>query len=290
MRSIILASPSRRPRILLLGAFLVTLIVSLRNLDGIVIAGDSLSTMVGNLEVQADVNVVCPQCGHQHVTQTVVGGIPLPSTTFSFAQKVFPFLDEYGVGTFGAGQLAGKTIYFAIRELEKQLEKLPMGQRPKNVTEAAQKIGDYMQGLLKQQVQHEGADLSSMADGWRPLGLQVVGYDKDVAKTVVVHLGKDVAITAYVNPGITASGESEVLQALGTIYQGKPEAKPVYEAFSLQDAIAYAEFAIRTTASFQQFSRTIPSVGGEIDVALVTPFDHFRWIKQKTLQSKLTGD
>ena len=99
----------------------MTLIVSLRIPDGIVIAGDSLATMIGNLEIQADINVKCPQCGHDHVQHANMPGIPLPSTTLSYAQKVFPFVNEFGVGTFGIGQLMGKTMYFAMRELEKEL-------------------------------------------------------------------------------------------------------------------------------------------------------------------------
>ena len=35
----------------------MTLIISLRTLDGIVIAGDSLATMMGNMAIQADINM-----------------------------------------------------------------------------------------------------------------------------------------------------------------------------------------------------------------------------------------
>lgn len=107
----------RRSCISLIGAFLVTLIVSLRTLDGIVIAGDSLSTLMRGDVVQGDVDVTCPACGHQHVVQATLQGPALPATTLSYAQKVFPFLDNYGVGTYRAGQVGGRTIYFAARVL-----------------------------------------------------------------------------------------------------------------------------------------------------------------------------
>ena len=45
------------------------------------------------------------------------------SNTLSHAQKILPFLDKYAVGTFGLGQILGKSIYFILRELEVSLLK-----------------------------------------------------------------------------------------------------------------------------------------------------------------------
>jgi hypothetical protein len=49
----------------------------------------------------------------------------------------------------------------------------------------------------------------------------------------------------------------------------------------------------RTTASIQRFSDGtklapggIPGVGGEIDLAVITPEKGFAWLKQKTLKSE----
>src|ERR687892_711229 len=91
--------------ILTVGVFLMTLIVSLRIPDGIVLAGDSLSTLMSGTEVQGDIDIVCPQCGHQHVQTAKLQVAALPATTLAYAQKIFPFLGEFGVGTSGAGQL-----------------------------------------------------------------------------------------------------------------------------------------------------------------------------------------
>src|SRR2546423_13420167 len=99
----------------------MTLIVSLRTLDGIVLAGDSLSTLMRSAEIQGDVDVTCPSCGHQHIIQATLQGPALPATTLSYAQKVFPFMTNFGIGTYGAGQVYGRTIYFAIRELEAEM-------------------------------------------------------------------------------------------------------------------------------------------------------------------------
>jgi hypothetical protein len=267
----------------------MTLIVSLRIPDGIVIAGDSLATMMGNLEVKADVNIACPSCGHQHITNVALPGISMPSTTLSFAQKVFPFLDIFGVGTFGAGQLVGKTIYFAVRELEKELLRKSLNQRPSNVTEAASSIGERALRMLREHIKAEGVDIDSMPDEWRPLGFQVVGYDGDKATTVELNIGKDVRATPHVGGGFTVTGQINVVQAFDNLYTADPNQNPMIDVFSLQDATTYAEFLINTTATHQRFARTIAGVGGEVDIALVTPFDHFKWIQQKSLQSIISA-
>jgi hypothetical protein len=62
-----------------------------------------------------------------------------------------------------------------------------------------------------------------------------------------------------------------------------PRRGTTYENFSLQDAIDYAEFLITATAKYQRFTNIIPNVGGEVDIALVTPFGDFSWIRQKEL-------
>lgn len=267
----------------------MTLIVSLRIPDGIVIAGDSLATMMGNLEIQADLKVKCPQCSHEYEQKTTLPGIPTPSTTLSFAQKVFPFLGDFGVGTFGIGQLCGKTIYFAMRELEKELNKRPVDQGPGNVTKVAEIIAERSSKLLVEQVKREGKDIKRMPDDWKPLGFQVVGYNGDKATTIEMHIGKAVDMKIHDTAGITATGQVGVCEALFSRFGANPQERPITDLFSLQDAVSYAEFLISTTASHQQFARTMPGVGGDIDIALVTPFDHFTWIRQKSLHGKISG-
>src|SRR6185436_14635353 len=119
----------------------MTLIVSLRIPDGIVIAGDSLATMMSQMNLVGEVNVKCPQCEHEHTVGPVpVGQLTVPSTTYSYAQKVFSLFGKYGVGTYGAGQLSGKTIYFAMRELEEEVAKT--GGTPDTVLKVAEMIGE----------------------------------------------------------------------------------------------------------------------------------------------------
>lgn len=268
----------------------MTLIVSLRTPDGIILAGDSLSTMMTNVQAEAEFRHSCPKCKHPHKSKQMITLPPMPATTLSYAQKIFPFLDNYGIGAAGAGILAGKTIQFAIRELEQNTSKLEENERPQSVTEAAKIAGTHIQELLKTQVEKDGQDWSKFPADLVPVTLHIVGYDESEPKSILVGIGKKVTYKENKNTGVTAAGETMVIQTIGSLFTNNPQLKPAYELFSLQDAIEYAEYVIATTARFQHFSKMMATVGGEVDIALVTPFEQFRWIKQKSLQSRLIGE
>ncbi len=169
----------------------MTLIVSLIVPDGIVIAGDSLSTMIGQTEFQGTSDVTCPKCQHQHEIQHNVPLPPVPMTTFSYAQKVFPFCKNFGIGTFGMGLVAGKSIYFAIRSLEHRVLNGDM-YKPTNVTEVSKVIGDEIYKLLIKQLKQENVPLETLSPNSFPLGAQVVGYDGTDPKIFEVNIGRNV--------------------------------------------------------------------------------------------------
>ena len=60
---------------------------------------------------------------------------------------------------------------------------------------------------------------------------------------------------------------------------------PLFAAMPLQDAIDYAIHLIRTTIDTLRFEPRYPSVGGPIDVLVVTP-DGMEWVQRK----ELTGE
>ncbi len=265
----------------------MTLIVSLRIPDGIVIAGDSLSTLMGQGQLEATIGVTCPNCNHNHEIQQKFPMPPMSATTFSYAQKVFPFCQAFGVGTFGAGLVADKSVYFAMRLFESTLKKTEIDF--KGVTEIAEHIGNYFHSLVQEQLNRENISIDALPEDQLILGFQIVGYDENEPKTIEVFVGKSVNCRPIKNLGCTVSGSQEIVQAIWGLYKTHPQSQPPYEVFSLQDAIDYAEFLISTTIDHQRFSQTIPTVGGDIDIALVTPFDGFRWIRQKPLGKILGG-
>lgn len=258
----------------------MTLIVSIRTPEGIVLAGDSLTTLIGSSPHRIAFDFVCPACAHE---QRLEGIVPIETTisTWLFARKVFPVLQGYGVGTAGVGQLNGKTIYFLMCQLEEELiEAHDLDHFNASVDSVAEMIGQRALELLHEQIRDEGEGVS---EGSSLLEFQVVGYDRDEPVTIELKLGKDIRSERHTDPGITTTGETDVVHALLESSNPYPDERPVYDMFSLQDAIAFADYLISTTATQQRFSNTIPSVGGEIDIALITPFDNFTWIRQKSL-------
>ena len=264
----------------------MTLIVSLRIPDGIVIAGDSLSTINRTGQLDININTVCPRCKHNHKIQQKMPIPNLPVSNFSYAQKVFPFYGKFGVGTFGASLLANQSIYFSMRLIEQRLKKEKTSF--KDVTEVAQKIGKEFQKLLREHLELEKKSLDDLQADQYALGFQVVGYDGIDPKTVEVAVGRRLNTPSLKGLGCHVSGSDEIAKAFSELYKNESQ-KPAFHLFSLQDAVDYAEFLISTTIEHQRFSQTASTVGGDIDIALVTCFDGFRWIRQKPLGKILEG-
>lgn len=236
----------------------MTLIISVRIPDGIVIAGDSLSTVKGQ-------------------DQTTV-------VTSLYTQKVFPFYVKFGVGTFGANLLVNKSMNFSMRLIEKKLkeEKTCF----KGVAEAAERIANEFHKLLQEHLQLQKKSLNDLQPNQHAIGFHVVGYDNTEPKAVEVSIGRGVKTKYFEGFGCHISGSAEVARVFSELYKNESQ-KPAFHLFSLQDAIGYADFLINTTIAHQQFSQTASTVGGDIDIALVTYFNGFQWIRQKPLSKVL---
>ena len=172
-----------------------------------------------------------------------------------------------------------------MRFFEQSLKK--NGTSFNGVTEVAERIGNEIHTLLNQQLTLEGTSVVALPPDQFRLGFQVVGYDGIEPKTIEVFVGQNVHYNPVGRLGCVYSGSGEMVDAIWNLYQTHPESQPPYYAFSLQDAIDYADFLISTTIAHQRFSQRIPNVGGDIDIALVTPLDGFRWIRQKTISKIL---
>jgi hypothetical protein len=261
----------------------MTLIVSLSIPDGIVLAGDSLATIESLNTVEGNVNVVCPNCQYAHTTSAVLQGANIAATSFPYAQKLFPFLESFGVGAAGATQLSGISISFVLRQLEQESRTMPAA-RPRTVGQLASILSDRALRLLHEEARAADMDPASIPNGY--LQFQVVGYDDiESPRRIALSIGASIDSKEIDTIGAYEIGVTDVTGALWN----SREDLPLYQSFSLQHAVEYAEFLIAATASHQRFYGTLPSVGGEIDIALITPFDGFRWIRQKPFFAAVTG-
>lgn len=254
----------------------MSLVVSLIIPDGVVIAADSLSTVQGQIALQAKLNAECPKCGEK----IELNDLPLPPmatalSTSSFAQKLFPFGGKFGVGAFGLSVLLGKTVGYIVETVEHEVAQEDI----QRVTDLANIIQERFDKLVREQFK----DIDNAPDNFYPLGFHVVGYDGDDGKIVEVKIGKKSEIVPHVEPGCTFSGTGQVVLKLWELGQKDRTQQTNFAIFSLQDAIDYADFLINTTASHQRFAVMIPTVGGEVDIALITPYRGFTWIRRKKL-------
>jgi len=258
----------------------MTLVVSLRIPDGLVLATDSQSTTTGRIGLAADIKANCPLCKKEiELKNLVMPPLPIASSTYSFAQKLFPFKNKFGVAFFGAGILNKRTIFYHVENIQQKNKDKEFN----NVSDVAEKFKIYFDEQLKKEI----PNLENAPKNFYPLGFQIVGYDNEEGKTEEVLIGKESKIYEHKGIGCTVSGEKYVVLSLWELKRKDPRRGVIYENLSLQDAVDYAEFLIETTSKYQRFASIIPTVAGEIDIALITPFRNFVWIKRKKLMETL---
>lgn len=136
-------------------------------------------------------------------------------------------------------------------------------------------------------------------------GFHVAGYKKEAKKSVpyvfYCHVARNIfdqrknlksdGSLAY---GATWSGQIDVLTGIlqPSVIRG-PEGKTVtigkspivWNAMTLQDAIDFSIYAIRTTIDTIRFQARPKNVGGPIDVLVITP-EGAKWIQRKELKGE----
>lgn len=268
----------------------MTLIVSVRTADGIVLAGDSLATFSLPRDLPGNVTTTCTNCGSAVSAPGTLVGASVSSTTLPYAQKIAPLWGTFGVGTYGMAQIQGMTVSLAVRRFERT--KTQAFASRLSPAQVAAELGEYFKDLIVKDLEaiREINPDFVFNDDVRPLGLQIVGYDGSMPTAQSVQVGTDVVHTSETGLNWFCTGELAVVNKLNDLYASDPSTMPLISGFSLQNAIEYAEFLITTTAGHQRFSTRMPTVGGDIDIAVVTPIDGFVWVKQKELYRKLEAN
>lgn len=122
-----------------------------------------------------------------------------------------------------------------------------------------------------------------------PVGFHVCGYqvEKNISVPYIYtcHTVKETSpARRNVNPqgnvvhGLTFSGETSVIQRLIS-----KDFVPRLDAMPLQDAIDYAIHLIRTTIDTLRFEPRFPTVGGAIDILVMTPPGKLNFVQRKEL-------
>jgi hypothetical protein len=266
----------------------VTLNVSLRVPDGIVIASDSLSTLTQAINQKLSVTGKCEKCGEiTEIKDAQAPPMAVPSSTWPYTQKLFPVQERFGLAIYGWGFVNDRSIYNHMIDLVPKF--------PREIDSDGDFFGtlstfivDYFHGELVSQLKKMELPIDLQPDDWFPFGFQFAGFARDanaepISRTHLIAIGKKTKVDVYDGIGCTISGDPTVVNMLWEA----PSHRLNLASFSLQDAVDYAKFLIRTTSEYQRFSGNMPTVGGEIDVALLTNHRGFQWIAQKELYRML---
>lgn len=220
------------------------------------------------------------------------------------ATKLFQLGDRIGAITADVAYLQNRSIHALVEQFKSGLRR-PLG----DPEEAANRLAAFFQA----QYDAEVAAIGGTTD-IGPLHFVVGGYRRHDALLFRCELpGPRVDPQGQANePGSMWLGQTDVIQRLLLCYDPRLDLSAMPDAlrqplarvleglryrvylglFSLQDAVDFCRFLIETTIKMQRFADGIEvqpgdrqGVGGEVDVALITPDNGFQWVRRKAIRA-----
>lgn len=275
----------------------MTIAISLKVNDGLVLAADSASTLVGQGP----------------------GGDPAVINVYNHANKIFNLRKGLPIGaiTWGSGSIGPASISSLAKDLRRRFS----GDDPSHldwhidpqsysIEWVARKLRDFMfdeQYIPSRESWPQGVEQPS-------LGFVVAGYSAGAPMAeeyqIVIDRGEcgpPFPLRPVEHSGMTWNGQPEAISRLLfgfapqmpdvlTEHLGVPadQVGPAMEvltntlawqlvqpAMPFQDAIDLAEFLVDLTIKASRFLPGAPTVGGEIEIAAVSKHEGFKWIKRK---------
>ena len=176
------------------------------------------------------------------------------------------------------------------------LDGVPMASHIKRFIEEEFVVADDVTTIPEKLVQHFRKSFPQ-ADA----GFHVAGYKKEGKASVPYvyhcHVGRNVVERRNAKPdgsiryGATWSGQIDIITSIVNpvaVKVGKAKervirapAPIIWDAMTIQDAIDFSIYAIRTTIDTMRFQARPKNVGGAIDVLLLTTDSKPRWIQKK---------
>ena len=269
----------------------MTIAISMKVNDGIVLAADSATTILGRDPTGA----------------TGVVNI------YDNANKIFNLRKGLPIGaiTWGAGSIGQASITTLAKDFRRKItsnQENEFNIDPQNYTikEVAEKFKKFIYNDLYINEFKDWKDKPS-------LGFMIVGYSSGA--TLAEEWRIDIINGSCDGPnqvrdqktsGLTWNGEPE---AITRLYLGFGSAMPqilkeagleddkinkiielcklrltvpmVTPPMPIQDAIDLAEYLVETTVKFSKFAPGAPTVGGPIEIAAITKHEGFKWVKRK---------
>lgn len=265
----------------------MTIVVGVAAPDGIVLAADSRTTTFPE--------GLGPDARHRIVSDS--------------ADKLFTICDRFAVATYGNAFIGFKTIGGLMNEFIAHLGE----DAPTDIDAFVEQLGQFFHERYSAFRDEIGEPIDP-ADDTIVIGFLVAGYDAEgIGHIKEVHVPGPRLVQTEINTAITGlapRGQTDVINRLlagvdwpGLAEHAKDFPQEVIEALSgveydilfpitLQDAIDFASFLIRTTIDMQRFSDGIrnggggiPGCGGETRVVAVKR-NEVEWVSRSALSAR----
>lgn len=248
----------------------MTIIISVKVNDGIVIAADSLGT------------IIYPDNSKEPQSY---GGV----------EKVFQLFDglPIAVTTSGIGRIEDVPVCSIGKKIA---EEYPLNRDNYDIREIAEFFGDKFLGLLKgtEHTKYPEHKLEYRFFGYNP------NSEKPDAWGISITPGGNTLVQniySGIEPGIVRwCGEGDsIARLVNGISRDDPRPvsydikNHVFEPLGdptmpIKDAIDLTRFLADVACKFSHFSKGHTMVGGEIDIAVITRHEGFRWVSRKSLE------
>lgn len=194
--------------------------------------------------------------------------------TSNSTDKTFRCPNGAGISTCGDATLLGKPIAGFIQEMirTKINENTPVSDMP-------QMIIDYFNTLTvvpKTNFIVAGYDSNDGLSKQRVYRVRVA--DKSIEEI-------DTSTQGSIWDGETLT-LSRLVQNVAIIQDGKyipiPNEEILFRYFTLQDAVDFARFAVETTINTMRFKNVVETVGGKVDILVITP-EETHWLQKEEI-------
>lgn len=267
----------------------MTIAITLKVNDGLVLAADSASTVVA-------------------VDGT---GKPAVINIYNHANKIFNLIkgEPIGAVTWGGGNIGSASVSTLMKDFRQELvSKRNRSQQRPSIEEVAQYAKQF---FFEEHYRKQYNELQPMSE----IGILIVGYSdnarlaEEYELTIqspdiclgprLIRRAEECGATWYgQGEPITrlVLGYSNMLQEVLTsdlnvpqdqidpvmqLLQQKLQAPLISPAMPIQDAIDLAEFLAGVAVNFARFMPWPQKVGGPIEVAAITKHEGFKWIRRK---------
>jgi len=211
---------------------------------------------------------------------------PIKTVGSDFTYKLFLLKQQKaGISSYGETLLGGVQMESHIKRLEEERLK-----DNDTVDKVADKLMTYFREKFAQ------ANATFHIAGFKKEGMVSIPhvYVCSIGKNKIERVNFDMKANR-VKYGCSWGGETDVISLILRPYQVLgPDDKPspassfpvLWDSLNVQDAIDFAIYGVRTTIDTIKFQARPKSVGGEIDVLLLTP-EGSEWVQRKQLHGEV---